>query len=411
MKVTSNELKQEVIRQIQNISQPDLLELARQLISSSEENTEAAFLFLEQKGYLAGKKSGKAYEKRYRQILSRLIDLIDDFNTYGGGSEEDEEEVYEQFDTLTELFQGGKISKSNLTECVDLLMKQYLCNNSGLEDTIMDWLYENVEKEADWKRIVDHLASSDRAYHEHLIMQIQRDMLNDDEAYEKMRASNLKYGRDYYEYALFLNKKGQKEKALHIVKEGIEKGEGRMDNLYDYLFAYYDSQHNQEEALMLRKQQFQQDPTYHRYKEIISYVPEAQREQLKEELYEQVTSRFNENVRVKIDFHEKRYDRVLTYVTSSLHINEWVYDNEYEQVLISLYPQEMIAFYKQHVTYCINGRQRTHYRKAAQYAKKIRKIYDEVLHDHHSWEQYIYSVLHMYPKLPALQEELRAVLA
>ncbi|WP_047154848.1 hypothetical protein [Aneurinibacillus tyrosinisolvens] len=85
MKRTSNELKQEVAHQLQSVNQSDLLELVTQLISNSIENTEEAFIFLEQKGYFNSKKSNSTYEKRYRQILSELIELIDDFNTYGGG--------------------------------------------------------------------------------------------------------------------------------------------------------------------------------------------------------------------------------------------------------------------------------------------------------------------------------------
>lgn len=410
MKRTSNELKQEVAHQLQSVNQSDLLELVTQLISNSIENTEEAFIFLEQKGYFNSKKSNSTYEKRYRQILSELIELIDDFNTYGGGGEEEENEVYGCFEVLADLFMDNKIPKTYLKECIDLLMPQYLINNSGLEDTIMDWLFDIVEEEEDWQRMIDYLVSSNSSYNQSLVMKIQRDKLHDDESYEKARAASLIYGKDYYEYALFLIKKGQEEKAFDIIKEGIEKGKGRTGELYDYLFEHYNKQKNREAALSLLQQQFQKDPSYTLYQKIVSYASAAQRPSLKEELYEQIGSRSEGYIKAEIDFHEKRYEKVLLYVTDSLHINKWNYPSQYDKVLIPLYPQEMISFYKKYVTFYISEKQRTYYRKAAQYTKKIKKIYLEILQDKQSWEQYITSLLQLYPNLPALRDELQLVL-
>lgn len=70
-------------------------------------------------------------------------------------------------------------------------------------------------------------------------MKIQREHLHDDEAYLQERMQILRYGMDYWDLVTFYLEKGDQEKALETAEEGILKGEGRLTELFEFLWEYF----------------------------------------------------------------------------------------------------------------------------------------------------------------------------
>ena len=59
---------------------------------------------------------------------------------------------------------------------------------------------------------------------------------------------NLNYSRDYLELAGYYEEHGDNKQALQIVQEGFRKVDGRLDEIYEYLFQYY-VEHDDQKAL------------------------------------------------------------------------------------------------------------------------------------------------------------------
>lgn len=81
----------------------------------------------------------------------------------------------------------------------------------------------------------------------------------------KTLESKLEYGMDYWRLAEYWLEKGQSDKALEVVKEGIEKGTGRKNELYLYLQESYEENGDYESlAELLRSKIQRKELDYHR---------------------------------------------------------------------------------------------------------------------------------------------------
>ncbi len=70
-------------------------------------------------------------------------------------------------------------------------------------------------------------------------MNIQKSYLRNEKAYLEMRMENLHYGMDYWDLVEFYVNKGDLEKALETAEQGILKGEGRLTELFRFLFEHF----------------------------------------------------------------------------------------------------------------------------------------------------------------------------
>lgn len=67
----------------------------------------------------------------------------------------------------------------------------------------------------------------------------------EEQKFVESKKANLHYGSDYLELAAYYKKHDDKEAALKIVLEGLDKADGRLDEIYEYLFQYYESNENE----------------------------------------------------------------------------------------------------------------------------------------------------------------------
>ncbi|GMB08069.1 hypothetical protein [Thermolongibacillus altinsuensis] len=94
---------------LKRIPHDDLLELALLLIQSNKKAQEKALRFLESKGYLDDKELTQKHYIEYREKFAKVIDIISEFNMYGGGPEDDEGRAYEKMEQVLSLLEDGKL--------------------------------------------------------------------------------------------------------------------------------------------------------------------------------------------------------------------------------------------------------------------------------------------------------------
>ena len=392
---------------LKRIPHDDLLELIMRLIQSNKKAQEKALHFLENKGYLNDEELAQKHYNEYREKFAEAIDIISEFNMYGGGPEDDEDRAYENMEQVLSLLEEGKLPDECREEMIHELMEQYLEGNSGFDDAIWDWIERIACEEAHWRLVLSYLKQSNSKYDQSLMLDIYRHKLGNEETYEQMRIQQLTYGSDYLDYAQFLEQKGEKKKALEIAEKGLREGEGFLGALYEYVFEQYEQMGEKEKALQLLKQQFQHRPSYELYKKAIAYAAPSVKEAVKEELYALLTRQsFYSYVKAEIDYNEGNSKELLQYVTKTASFPFYSDPSKYERYLNEHHPLEMITYYKQKAEQLIGQRKRSAYRRAIVYIEEIRHVYIDILGQPDKWKAYFNSVIAPYQqRLPAFLDE------
>ncbi len=164
---------------------------------------------------------------------------ISQFNEYGGGPEDEEEECDNYLDNIEELANKGAISTDAKFEFMDELFEEYNVGNSGFEDKMMEICFALCKTKEEWQYLVKKLGENPTDWRKDLIMGIQKKHLLDDDAYLKMRKEDLHYGMDYWDLAEFYIEKGEQKTAVEIAEEGLLKGDGRLTELFEFLSDNY----------------------------------------------------------------------------------------------------------------------------------------------------------------------------
>ncbi len=95
------------------------------------------------------------------------------------------------------------------------------------------------DEEEEWQYFVKKLGEEPTKWRKERIMVIQKKYLKDDDAYLKMRKDDLHYGGDYWDLAEFYTGKGELKTAVEIAEEGLLKGDGRLTELFEFLSDHY----------------------------------------------------------------------------------------------------------------------------------------------------------------------------
>ncbi|MBL7117988.1 MAG: DUF86 domain-containing protein [Candidatus Syntrophoarchaeum sp.] len=176
------------------------------------------------------------------EYWEKAENIIAEFNEYGGGPEDEEEEAYQWLNEISELIKEGNISSDAKFKFLDEAFVEYDIGNSGFEDELMHIFFEMCETKEEWEYLVEKLAKRPSDWRKKLIMNIQKSYLCNERAYLETRMENLHYGMDYWDLAEFYVNKGDLQKALETAEQGILKGEGRLTELFQFLFEHFDEE-------------------------------------------------------------------------------------------------------------------------------------------------------------------------
>ena len=389
--------------QLTNLSKEDLIKI---ILGLTRKNKSVKINLLEMlEEYPGCSDKDFIHPQKYDEYWGEIDPILDEFNEYGGGPEEGEEIVYINLDKIVSLFEENRLPHDTKTEFIDNLFHYYDWDNSGLEDALMDAVFDVANSESDWKYVIEKLRKNESDWRKSLIMQIYRDHLHDEESYLREREAKLRYGMDYHDLSQFWYGKGDIIKAVEIAKEGLKKGEGRVIDLIEFLFEYYENKKDYKNALKYAIRRFDDDPSYSRYKELERFCKKNDWMKTEAKCLDKLRNHHREGDLVKIHLDKKEYDKVLKYVLSKGYLGFFDDREKFADKLKDIYPKDILRFYKERVQQGINRKNRRSYREAAGYARKIKHIYTHVLRDVNGWDRYLHSTRNSYQKYPALQDE------
>jgi len=372
-------------------------------------------------------------------------DIISEFNQYGGGSEEQEDDVYGWLECITQLIETGNISSHAKNSFLDDAFVEYHKNNSGFEDSLMDLFFEICETEEEWKHLVSKLEKMSSRYEQNLIANIYKDCLQDEQSYLQKRFNMLEYGSDYWDLTQYYYSKGRYNEAVETAMDGISRGEGRLSDLYEFLFDYYAEQGNEAEleklaGIALTKQSdakmvldrlfvYYKDINYTKAKDAMLLSYNCQKTKKHFEEYQRMQSFLSKNDWDLIEnqiIEEAKKDNLRDYMRICLHKglnievlkiineppkNQWsgyiIRDfDEFALRLKDSFPHEIIEYNIRRAYSFIQNGNRGTYRSSTIYLKNARDIYVDMLNDPKSWEQRISKIRTEFKNRPAFIDEV-----
>ncbi len=371
--------------------------------------------------------------------------IISEFNRLGGGPEEDEEEAYEYLDQISELIKEGELSTSVKLEFLDEAFEEYNIENSGFEDGLMEIFFEICQTKEEWEYLVKKLDEHPSKWRKEKIMRIQRKHLQDDEAYLQERMQILSHGMDYWDLVKFYVDKGDSEKALSTAEEGILKGEGRLTELFEFLwehfskegdtanlerivqtalsrntekknmldrlFEYYRSEGDYERArdALLKSFEFTRRKYYAEYNKLKGFLKGPDWKSVEPKIFDKIKEEdFHDYLRICLDKGMK--DTVLKSILNPPksrfgYLIEENFD-EFADELNKDFPDKIIEYYWQKAYQNIPNGTRKTYSIAARYLGKVKDIYLDILNDDPGWVKRFSDLKFEFKKRPAFLEEV-----
>jgi hypothetical protein len=436
--------------ELQSLEKVDLYNLVENLLEQKPELYKLVLEWFKQKQKTlqeTGTNRASINDKLLMEYWRDAREIISEFNEYGGGFEEDEDEAYSRLGRISDLIEEGNISTAAKFEFLDDAFEEYNIDNSGLEDAMMDVFFEICKTKEEWEYLVKKLDEHPSDWRKKLIMDIQREHLHDDKAYLEERMKKLHYGMDYWDLVNFYIGKGDLSKALETAEQGILKGEGRLTELFqflsdhfvkkgdaanlervvrtaltrkheekpmlDRLFEYYKAQQNYKKAKEALLRSFESAGIkgyYAEYKRMREFLKDSDWEQIEPKVFNEIK---NKNVRDYLRIClDKNMKNIVLEVILNPPKNKWgfVPENDFDEFadkIIKEYPDKIIEYYLQKAYRNIKGGNRKTYSNAAVYLAKVKNIYTNIIKDESKWEQRFSDLKSEFKNRPAFIDEVK----
>jgi hypothetical protein len=383
--------------------------------------------------------------------------ILRELNDYGMDDEDLEEILYEALENLKTMLAGNDSLKSLKQQIIGELMDYYIWGNSGVVDVIYDTATGICSDATDYQIIIAKLEANAKtsSYNKILLAELYA-LIGDDRATLRTLESDLQYGMGYWRLAEYWLEKGNQEKALAVVREGIEKGQGRKDELYQFLQATYEKAGDYDGLCRLwEEKRTRGDVASGRIADDMLYQSL--------EGYYQATKNYPEQVKLlemgltlenlNLNFFKrcrkvlqaedwaKFEKRIITLLEKAIQKDEssrgWfgfsqhravlaeIYNykkdkgnlvriiqtdqnllERYEANLLASHPELYLKHYLARVKHLISVRGRDNYQLAVKHLRTVRKIYEDILQQAEIWSNYLAGLKLEHKTLRAFQEEL-----
>lgn len=434
--------KNDLIEDIKEMSKADLYKILKHLIKSNDIFKQEIEKYIENKlnNNTQSKCNAINYWNKAKKIISK-------FNEYGGGSYNEEEKCIKYLDNIILLNEEGKIPRESKVKIIKEGFFEYHKQNSGFEDSITDMIFSlcGDTKEL-WYLAVDKLKEDPTDYNQSLIISIYRDNLEDNEKYLQERNKKLNSGMDFWNLAEFYIYEDNIEKAVITCEDGLKKGKGRKNELFEYLISYYINKDDEDNIIRILEvaekekynmsmvlnhiyEYYMNKNEYEKCKTILLKLIDSDNHEdyydyynklktlFSKEQFENMSVELLDNIEKKdlsdyllICINEKKYENILRHIVNPKKnymgkIDTTILD-QYASLLKNNYPREIINYYKEVFEDMIKNGNRNIYKKASVYIRKMIDIYINILKDEKTCKLELESIRRNHKQKRALIEEL-----
>ncbi|MGO9614281.1 MAG: hypothetical protein ACLPX5_14785 [Dissulfurispiraceae bacterium] len=344
-------------------------------------------------------------------LWSELAPDLDELNEYGGGDDSMVDHVSGLLYEIQEKLGGKNIDSEYRQELLDEVLPYIDSGNAGLDDQLYDVAYACCYEDADWRRLAEAFERMKGEWKISRARVIYR-KIGDCKKYLALRKLQMEFGADYHDLATFYWDGGEKEKAVAVAEQGLQKGQGRMDELRAFLADRAKESGDRKRHLDLHFTQTTDHLTLEKYIAFKELCSNAEWKAFEERLLERLDDAWHSE-QLKIRMHRQEYERAITILIEGKYlIHAW--DSGYElqaaKKLESYFPEEVLTFYMSGLGNLKAYAVRNEYARKAKVMDRIRFLIVGVLRQEERWLNFAREVKLANLKRPAFQEEFAAVI-
>lgn len=198
------------------------------------------------------KNQEKAIEIELKNLWREAQAVISEFNEYGGGPESDEDDAYSNLREMDRIVQEHRLSWESRREILDEMLEEFYVGNSGFDDILIEVADSFCSSDEERRYLAEQMAKGGSGYYKDYAANIFKS-IGDEERFLQIKLDNLTYGSDYVEVAKYYAKRRDHEKELEYIWKGLERSEGKLDVLIDYVAPIYIKKKNDKELKRLYK--------------------------------------------------------------------------------------------------------------------------------------------------------------
>lgn len=350
-------------------------------------------------------------ESKMRQYWKKAAQIIEEFDMYGGGPEADEDVAYTTLEEMANLLEDNEVSWIVRKEILDEMLGFVSSDNSGFTDYLMDIAVIMCINRQESIYLADFLIENANSYYRGLAAKIYLEN-GEEQKFIESKKANLHYGSDYLELAAYYKKHNDMETALKIVLEGLDKADGRLDGIYEYLFRYYEKNgneaaleklyaqsakrnRNQDTITELMHEYYQKKGYYEKQKgtllKLLSCCDTRELYKLYQKCRQELSNEdFRKEDPAILDMIKKRnlstyFDilmdkgekkEVIAYITQHQQYRGWGLDegHYFSKRLAGEYPREVVDMYWKEIAFYVSLGKGKNYARAVEVLKEIRTI-------------------------------------
>jgi hypothetical protein len=279
-------------------------------------------------------------------------------------------------------------------------------DNAGLGDALYGVANATCYDDEDWRDLGERFEALKSEWPMDNARSIYR-RLGDREKYLALRLTDLKYGDDYHDLATFYWESRERERALQVAREGLEKGEGAMDHLRAFLSERAKETGNRTAYLDLQFAQATDRFTlahYNSFKELckagewLTYEPKMLK----------AVERANEIDQLEIFLFRKEFDKAVEVLAKLFSPHPKNRDDRLFRMIAKLeskYPNQVLEFHRKGLGNVLLVGERATYAGQARAALRMRHIWLDVLKTPEGWQTCAKNVKALTLKKPAFQRE------
>lgn len=234
---------------LKNTKREDLVKIISKLSEYSNEANECLLSYCRKN---CEKEKNIVIQEQIQHYWDVAERIIDEANEYGGTSYKKEDEAYDALNEIYELAKKNETPWQFRQRIVDDMMEQFCIGNSGFEDALIDDCMELCRTKEEKLYLADALTKAGNGYYTKVAANLYL-KYGEDDTFVKLQSENLRFGSDYIKLAEYYKKQKQPEKAISLVEEALLKADGRMDEIYRWLFNEYKKRKQEDKIQWLYK--------------------------------------------------------------------------------------------------------------------------------------------------------------
>ncbi|MGE5577309.1 MAG: hypothetical protein ACM3TT_08990 [Syntrophothermus sp.] len=396
---------------LQGAGAETLRELVARLVAARPDARRECLEFLQERGLLPAAKESAVDAKKVFALWDELEPDLAELDAYGGGDYDKQDHVAGLLNEVSDILERGNTPHMSRRALLDNLLRYISSNNAGVEDSLYEVAYAACYNDDDLRDLAERLETLDREWPLDHAMRIYR-RIGDKEKYLTLRGSHMKYGLDYYDLVMFYWENGEREKALEVASEGMQKATGRMDELGSFLAERALESGDRQAYLEMQFARLMDDLSLKAYRAFRKICGNEEWADYEPRILAALERGHLED-RVQIYMARKEFDRV-----AELTSKTWYPNDEYEDKYIlgvaakleNKCPDKIMAFYMSGLRELGENRPRAVYARLAKVVMKVRHMWLDVFKTPDKWVEFARKIKAQNQRRPAFQEEFEKVI-